>query len=109
MIYETHHARDQIRALRAYYLNKERYDAYRNLRAAIAEARARIEADPNSGLPHPRPYPAMAKWGFLWIKVHRYWFGWSTWRGYPVVTNVFDATSRMWRRVKRDEGGMEPF
>lgn len=109
MIYETHHARNQIRALRAHYLQKERYDAYRNLITAIREARAKIAADPNGGLPHPRPYPGMAKWGFRWIMVHRYWFGWSMSRGYPVVTNVFDATSRMWRRVKPDKGGVAPF
>lgn len=100
MIYATHHAEDQLQALRAFLLKKERYDAYRNLIAAIREAKAQIEANPHQGLPHPKPYPGVARWGFLWIKMHRYWFGWSMSRGYPVVTNVLDATSRMWRRAK---------
>jgi hypothetical protein len=53
----------------------------------------------------------MARWGFRWIKVHRYWIAWSMARGYPVVTNVFFDTSAMWRRgrVKADEGDLQPF
>jgi hypothetical protein len=76
---------------------------------AIGEAAARIEADPHGGLPHPKPYPGMARWGFRWIKVHRYWFGWSMARGYPVVTNLFFETSGMWARVAADEGDEAPF
>ena len=70
---------------------------------------ARIEAAPTGGLAHPKPYPGMAKWGFRWIKVHRYWFGWSMARGYPLVTNIFFETSRMWAHVAPDEGDEEPF
>jgi len=109
MIYETLHAREQVRALRMFYLKKERYDAYRNLIEAIREARVRIDANPTGGAPHPAPYPGMARWGFHWIKARRYWFGWSMARGYPVVTNVFFDTSRMWMRVAPDEGDEEPF
>jgi hypothetical protein len=65
----------------------------------IAEAARAIEAVPALGHSYPRPYPAMARWGFLWIKMHRYWFGWSTNRGYPVVTNILYDQSRMERRV----------
>lgn len=76
---------------------------------AINEASAKIQANPTGGLPHPRPYRGIAKWGFRWIKVHRYWFGWSMARGYPVVTNVFYDTSRMWKRAKPDDGREAPF
>jgi hypothetical protein len=75
----------------------------------MLEAADLIEADPTGGVAHPKPYPGMAKWGFHWIKVHRYWFGWSTARGYPLVTNIFFETSRMWARVAPDEGDEVPF
>jgi hypothetical protein len=39
----------------------------------------------------------------------RYWLGWSMARGYPLATNIFFETSRMWARVAPDEGDEEPF
>ena len=34
----------------------------------------------------------MARWGFRWIKVHRYWFGYAVTPDCPVLTNVlYDA------------------
>jgi hypothetical protein len=30
-------------------------------------------------------------------------------RGYPLATNIFFETSRMWARVAPDEGDQEPF
>lgn len=105
-IFQTNHARAQIRELRAFYLEKERYDAYRNLLDAIREASRQIEADPYGGAPHPKPYPRIADWGYLWIKVHRYWFGWSMRRGYPVITNVLFVTANMTRRVAPDKGDL---
>jgi hypothetical protein len=51
----------------------------------------------------------IARWGFRWIKVHRYWFGWSMARGDPLVTNVFYDTSNMSANVASDEGEEAPF
>jgi hypothetical protein len=98
-----------VRALRAYYLGKERYEAYRNLMNAIRVAAERIEANPTGGVSHPTPYPGMSCWGFRWIKVHRYWLAWSMDRGYPVVTNVLFDTSNMAANVAPDEGEAGPF
>jgi hypothetical protein len=109
MIRQTIYAQDQAAALFEFYLAADREQAFENFLEAIAEAAARIEADPTGGLSHPRPYPAIARWGFRWIKVHRYWFAWSMARGYPVVTNVFFDTSDMRARVAPDEGEEVPF
>ena len=105
-VYQTVHAQKQLRELRSFYLEKERYDAYRNLPDAIREARRRIGVDPGGGATYPGPYPRMAAWGYRWIKVHRYWFGGSMRRGYPVITNVFFVTANMPRRVAPDKGAL---
>jgi hypothetical protein len=104
MIRQTRFASEQADDLLASFREKQYYEAYRNLLKAITEAADLIEANPVGGAECPTPYPEMAKWGFRWIKVHRYWFGWSLGRGYPVVTNIFFDTSRMWERVAPDEG-----
>ncbi len=109
MIRQTVFARDQANDLFEFYLEKDREQAYENLLKAIAEAAALIESNPIGGSTHPTPYPGMAGWGFRWVKIHRYWFGWSMARGYPLVTNVFFETSRMWARVAPDEGDEVPF
>lgn len=109
MVRQTLFARDQAIALFEFYLETDREQAYENLLKAIAEAADRIASAPTGGLTHPKPYPDMAKWGFHWIKVHRYWFGWTLARGYPLVTNIFFETSRMWARVAPDEGDEAPF
>jgi hypothetical protein len=49
--------------------------AARRLIETYDEAVRQIEASPHNGLTHPRPYPALAAYGFRWIKIHRYWFG----------------------------------
>ena len=35
-----------------------------------------FRTDPRFWLTHPRPYPELARYGFRWIKLHRYWFAW---------------------------------
>jgi len=110
MIHQTLSAKAQVDALLDYYLEKERYEAYEHLLESIEEAAARIETAPSSGAPYPSTYSGISRWKFGWIKVHRYWFGWSTVRGFPVVTNVFFDASARWKsgRVKADEGDLEP-
>jgi hypothetical protein len=51
-----------------------RPDAARRLIETYDAALKRIAADPRSRMTHPRPYPSLARYGFRWIKVHRYWF-----------------------------------
>ena len=80
-------ARRQIAELRAYYLQELRLDAARNLLAAVRDAARRIEADPDAGLPAPRPYPALARPGQAWIKSGPYWIRYST--ATPTITAVF--------------------
>ena len=50
----------------------------RNLDAALDEAARRVERDPAAGLPAPRPYPALARPGQVWIKAGSYWIRYST-------------------------------
>ena len=95
MIHQTLSAKSQVDDLLDYYLETERYEAYEYLLESIETAATRIEADPSGGVAYPPPYPGMRRWNFRWIKVHRYWFGWSMARGFPVVTNVFFETSAM--------------
>ncbi len=47
------------------------------------------QPSPPPPLRHPRPYPDLARYGFRWIKVHRYWFGYLPGTS-PVITNIFD-------------------
>lgn len=100
----TQHAVVQVEALLDHYLGDEKYEAYSNLLAAVENARDRIEADPDRGKRYPSNYPTMARWRFLWLNEGSYWFGWTDARGYPVITNVFYETTRMWRRVMPDDG-----
>jgi plasmid stabilization system protein ParE len=72
MVRQTRAARLQVEALLDSYIEKQRYDAAQKLLDAVAAAGRMIEADPDGGLPHPRPYPSIARWGYRWIKVHRY-------------------------------------
>jgi plasmid stabilization system protein ParE len=103
MIRQTLSAERQARALFRHYIEKDRPAAHRNLAAAIRIAARRIASAPHDGAPFPHPYPGMARWEFRWIKVHRYWFAWSTAKGYPVLTNILHDESDMPRRIAPDE------
>lgn len=98
MIEYTPKAARQVAALRAYYLDKDRPEALTKLDAALREAAGRIERDPGAGLPAPRPYPALARQGRVWIKVGRYWIAHST-TAPPVVVGVFYETADIPSRV----------
>ena len=92
MVRLTRTATRQVEALIEHYVRLERDGAIRNLQRAVRDALALIEADPNRGSSHPRPYPMVASWGYRWVKMHRYWFGYSTADDDLVVTNVlYDA------------------
>lgn len=108
MIRQTLFARDQAEALFDFHLENERPQAYRNLLTTIRIAASRIEAEPTGGSSYPAPYRGISRWGFRWIKIHRYWFAWSTARGYPLITNVFFDTSDIVARIAPDEGDELP-
>ena len=97
MIAFTPEARRQVRALRDYYQERDRIEAVRGLRAAIAAAWEKIIADPAAGLAAPRPYPHLAQPGRAWIKAGRYWIAYRT--GPPVIAGVFYETANIPRRL----------
>jgi hypothetical protein len=68
---------------------------------AYRRAIALIEDGPKAPLTHPRPYPVLAGYGFQWIKVHRYWFGYVPGDD-PVICNILDETSDMPRHASLD-------
>ena len=79
-----------------------RPEAARRLIEAYDDALRQIEAGPRRWLTHPRPYPALADYGFRWIKVHRYWFGYAP--GEPaVITNIFDEAGDIPGQISADE------
>ncbi len=51
-----------------------------------------IEADPEGGLPAPRPYPQLARDGEAWIQANTYWIAYSR-TDPPVILGVFYATA----------------
>jgi hypothetical protein len=68
---------------------------------AYEAAVKRIEAGPQTWLTHPRPYPEIARFGFRWIKVHRYWFGYVA-AADPIITNILDEAGDITARVSAD-------
>jgi hypothetical protein len=51
-----------------------------------------IERGPRTSFGHPRPFPHLASFGFRWIKVHRYWFGYLPGQD-PIITNILDEVA----------------
>ena len=78
-----------------------RPDAARKLIETYDEALRQIEAGPRHWLTHPRPYPALAEYGFRWIKIHRCWFGYAPVLP-PVITNIFDEAGDMPGHISAD-------
>jgi hypothetical protein len=102
----TNAASRQYRGMVSRYLQPmphrpARPDAARRLIETYDEAVRQIEAVPRNWLTHPRPYPQLAEYGFRWIKIHRYWFGYAPYPT-PVITNVFDEAADMPRRISAD-------
>jgi plasmid stabilization system protein ParE len=57
----TARAATQLRALLAHYETRGRPEAVRGLLSPMEDASRRIAADPEAGLPAPRPYPQVAR------------------------------------------------
>lgn len=56
---------------------------------AMAMAVIRIEEQGEQFLPYPRPYPALADLGWLWLKEGRYWVAFTSDGDHHVITVVF--------------------
>ena len=63
-------------------------EAVTSLRRALREASADIERDPTVGIAAPRPYPALARPGTVWLKAGRYWIAYRR-RPKLMITPVF--------------------
>lgn len=104
MIRQTRAATAQVEALFEHYLARDRDGAARNLLLAVSKALDRIEADPAAGRSHPGSYPGMAHWGYRWVKVRRYWFGYTVAPDGPVLTNVIYEAADFPGRVEEMDG-----
>jgi len=75
--------------------------AARRLIEAYGTAVEEIAGAPSSWFHHPRPYPELARYGFRWIKVHRYWFSYLPDRD-PIITNILDEVADIPTHVSID-------
>lgn len=98
MIALSPEAEAQLDALIVHYEALDRLEASISLLDALERASARISADPDAGLPSPRPYPALAKPGRRWIVEGSYWIAYSLTTP-PVILGVFYAMADIPRRV----------
>jgi hypothetical protein len=69
-----------------------RPQAARRLIEAYETAVRVIAAGPATWFRHPRPYPDLGSYGFRWIKIHRYWFGYLPGQD-PIITNILDEVA----------------
>ena len=88
MIRLSDEAERQLAALLHHYARLGRPEAGRNLIAAVDQASARIEREPEKGLVAPRPYPALARPGRLWTKAGPYWIAYTPALP-PVILGIF--------------------
>ena len=93
MIPLTPEAEAQLDDLLAHFERLERPRASRNLILTLEDAAARIEHAPHEGLPAPRPYPSLARLGFLWTKSGQYWIAHMVLDSGPIIAGVFHDTA----------------
>jgi hypothetical protein len=102
MIQITHLVENRIDEIAEYYENEGRYEALIYLRESVVRARSEIGKDPNQYSSYPSTYRKLAKLGLRWRKFHRYWFGWTMSRGFPVVISFDYDENDMPRRIMPD-------
>jgi len=88
----------QLDQLIEYYELKDRVAASCNLLVALDAAGKRIATAPQSGLPAPRPYPALAALGLRWIIEVSYWISYSK-DDPPIIFGIFHATADIPNRL----------
>ena len=98
MIALSPEAEAQLDALIAHYEARGRVEASINLLTALERATTRISERPDAGLPAPRPYPALAKAGRLWVIEGSYWISYSLTTP-PVISGVFYAMADIPNRL----------
>ncbi len=98
MIALSREAEGHVDRLIAHYEAKGRVEAAIKLLNAPDRAKSRIARAPEAGLRAPRPYPALARDGRLWIIEGRYWISYSLMRP-PVISGVFYATADIPNRI----------
>jgi plasmid stabilization system protein ParE len=80
-------ANEQYLALIDYYLERERPEAAEKLTEAVEQAARQIEANPRIGRNFPAIYDTFIWPGVRWLKVHRYWFSYTS-VNEPVIFNI---------------------
>jgi plasmid stabilization system protein ParE len=86
-------ATQQIAALLQHYEQLQRDAAANALLAALRDAERRIGSNPAAGLAAPRPYPALARPGRVWIKAGRYWIAYRAKPRLVIVAVFFDTAN----------------
>jgi len=89
----TPEARRHVRALYAYYEERDRPEATRALRNALNAAWEKITTSPGAGLPAPRPYKQLAEPGRTWLKLGRYWIAYRTQPTTAIVAVFFETAN----------------
>jgi plasmid stabilization system protein ParE len=91
-------AERHLHDLERHYVTKERYEALRNLRAALVAAGDKIERHPDAGLPAPAPYRHLARPGRFWLKMSRYWFTYTT-KPQLAIVGIFYESANIPKRL----------
>jgi len=92
-------AQEQLSGLATYYDGLDRPEAVRSLRAAVGRAGERIEAQRGPFFPAPRPYPKLARPGWLWLKEASYWIAYANDAQGSVIRAVFFETADIPERM----------
>lgn len=99
MIRLSRTARAQVSNLANYYDGLDRPEAVRNLRATIAKAGERIEAQRGPFFPTPRPYPNLTRPAWLWLKEGPYWIAYVSDSHGAVIQAVFHEAADTPNRI----------
>ena len=98
MISLSPEAETQLDRLLTHFERLNRIAAAENLLAVLDLASVRILRAGSAGLPAPRPYPALARLGFRWIKEGRYWVAYLN-HGSPTIVGIFHESADIPNRV----------
>jgi plasmid stabilization system protein ParE len=91
-------AEAQIDGLVAHFEELGRLQAAANLLASLERASGRIVRAPDVGLAAPRPYPALARLGFRWVKEVPYWIAYMA-EASPIIVGVYHEAADIPNRV----------
>ena len=90
----TAEAANQVRTLTRHFLRLERPEAAKRLTQTVHQAQSSVDDPALRWFPAPRPHPQLARLGFRWIKLHRYWVAFRIERnGETLIHHVLDETT----------------